>query len=103
MGGVEAVLTYGIRGWPTRVHHEGREMHWRVLEIIEPDTAKASPATTDTYILLVAGPYAYLPGDEGEQYINATRREGRWWIEPNKTAYPQRGRSPSELGGNMVP
>jgi hypothetical protein len=27
MDGAEAVLTYGISGWPTWVHHEGREMH----------------------------------------------------------------------------
>jgi len=77
------------------VHHEHREMHWRVLEIIEPDTAKASPAATDVYILLVAGPYAYLPGDEGEQYITAIRRDGQWWIEPNTTAYPRRGTPPA--------
>ena len=96
MDGVEAVLTYGISGWPTWVHHEHREMHWRVLEIVEPDTAKASPATTDGYILLVAGPYAYLPGDEGGQYISATRRGGRWWIEPNTTAYPRRGTPPGD-------
>jgi hypothetical protein len=30
-------------------------MHWHVLEIIEPDTANASPARTDAYILLVQG------------------------------------------------
>ena len=61
MDAVEAVLTYGISGWPTWVHHEGREMHWHVLEIIEPGTAKASPARTDRYILLVQGPFA-APG-----------------------------------------
>jgi hypothetical protein len=58
MGGVEAVLTYGISGWPTWVHHEQREMHWHVLEIIEPDTANAGPARTDSYVLLVQGPFA---------------------------------------------
>ena len=86
---------YGISGWPTWVHHEGREMHWHVLEIIEPDTAEASPARTDAYILLVQGPFAYLPG-EGEQYITATRRDGRWWIAPNTTARPRRGTSPGD-------
>jgi hypothetical protein len=95
MDGVEAVLTYGISGWPTWVHHEHREMHWHVVEIIEPDTAGASPASTDRYILLVQGPFAYLPG-EGEQYITAIRRRGRWWITPNTTAHPRRGTSPGD-------
>ena len=70
-------------------------MHWHVLEIIEPDTAAASPASTDRYILLVRGPFAYLPGD-GEQYITASRRQGRWWIAPNTTAHPRRGTSPGD-------
>jgi hypothetical protein len=95
MDGVEVALTYGISGWPTWVHHEHREMHWHVLEIIEPDTAAASPASTDRYILLVQGPFAYLPG-EGEQYITASRRQGRWWIAPNTTAHPRRGTSPGD-------
>jgi hypothetical protein len=95
MDGVEVVLTHGISGWPTWVHHEHREMHWHVLEIIEPDTAAASPASTDRYILLVQGPFAYLPG-EGEQYITAIRRRGRWWITPNTTAHPRRGTSPGD-------
>jgi len=95
MDGVEVVLTYGISGWPTWVHHEHREMHWHVLEIIEPDTAGASPASTDRYILLVQGPFAYLPG-EGEQYITAIRRDSRWWITPNTTAHPRRGSSPGD-------
>ena len=96
MGGVEAVLTYGISGWPTWVHHEGREMHWHVLEIIEPDIAEATPARTDRYILLVDGPFAYLKGSDGEQYITATRRGGRWWIAPNTSAHPRRGTSPGD-------
>jgi hypothetical protein len=66
MGEAEAVLTYGTSGWPRWVHHEGREMHWHVLEIIEPDISEAGPARTDAYVLLVQGPFAYLPG-EGEQ------------------------------------
>ena len=70
-------------------------MHWHVLEIIEPDTAAASPASTDRYILLVQGPFAYLPG-EGEQYITATRRGGRWWIAPGTAASPRRGTSPGD-------
>ena len=82
MGAVEAVLTYGTSGWPTWVHHARRELHWRVLEIIEPRTAPASPAVTGRYILRVQGPFAYLPGREGRQYITAIRRDGRWWIEP---------------------
>jgi hypothetical protein len=45
-----------------------------VLEIIEPDTTAASPPSTDRYILLANGPFAYLQGSEGEQYITATRR-----------------------------
>ena len=96
MDGVEAVLTYGISGWPTWVHHEGREMHWHVPEIIEPDTATASPARTGRYILLVQGPFAYPKGSGGEQYITATRRGGRWWIAPNTTARPRRGTSPGD-------
>jgi len=70
-------------------------MHWHVLEIIEPDTAAARPASTDRYILLVQGPFAYLPG-EGEQYITASRRQGRWWIATNTTAHPRRGTSPGD-------
>jgi hypothetical protein len=89
--GVEAVLTYVISGWPTWVHHEGREMHWHVLEIIEPDTGEATPARTDRYILLVDGPFAYMKGRDGEQCITATRRGGRWWITPNTAAHPRRG------------
>jgi hypothetical protein len=96
MDGVEAVLTYGISGWPTWVHHEHREMHWHILEIIEPDIAEATPARTDRYILLVDGPFAYLKGRDGEQYITATRRGGRWWITPNTTAHPRRGTSPGD-------
>jgi hypothetical protein len=95
MGEAEAALTYGISGWPTWVHHEQREMHWHILEIIEPDIAKASPVRADRYILLVQGPFAYVPG-EGEQYITATRRGGRWWIAPNTTARPRRGTSPGD-------
>jgi hypothetical protein len=49
-----------------------------VLEIIEPDTTAASPPRTDRYILLANGPFAYLKGSEGEQYITATRRRSRW-------------------------
>ena len=96
MGEAEAVLTYGISGWPTWVHHEGREMHWHVLEIIEPDIAEAAPARTDRHILLVDGPFAYLKASEGEQYITATRRGGRWQIAPNTTARPRRGISPGD-------
>ena len=95
MDGVEAVLTCGISGWPAWVHHEGREMHWHILEIIEPDTANASPARTARYVLPVQGPYAYLPG-EGEQYITATRRGGRWRITPDTAARPRRGTSPGD-------
>ena len=65
MGGVEEVLTYGISGWPTWVHHEQREMHWHVLEIIEPDTATAG---TDAYVLLVQGPFAYVPAEQEHTY-----------------------------------
>jgi hypothetical protein len=71
-------------------------MHWHVLEIIEPDIAAASPADTSRYILLVNGPFAYLKGSDGEQYITAIRREGRWWITPNTTAHPRRGTSPGD-------
>ena len=70
-------------------------MHWHVVEIIEPDMANASPARTDRYVLLVQGPFAYVPG-EGEQYITATRRDGRWWIVPNTSAHPRRGTSPGD-------
>ena len=43
-------------------------MHWYVLEIIERETAAARLASTERYILLVQGQFAYLPG-EGEEYI----------------------------------
>jgi hypothetical protein len=70
-------------------------MHWHILEIIEPDMAAAIPARTNRYVLLVQGRFAYIPG-EGEQYITATRRDGRWWITPNTTANPRRGTSPGD-------
>jgi len=44
----------------------------------------------------VDGPFAYLKGSDGEQYITATRRDGRWWIEANTTAYPRRGTPPGD-------
>ena len=96
MDEAEAVLSYGRAGWPVWVHHACREQHWRVLEIIEPDTTAARPAGTNRYILLVDGPFAYLKGSEGEQYITATRRGGRWWITPNTSANPRRGTSPGD-------
>lgn len=37
-------------------------MHWRILEIIEPDMVNATPASTDRYILLADGPFAFLKG-----------------------------------------
>ena len=70
-------------------------MHWHVLEIIEPDISEASPARTDAYVLLVNGPFAYVPG-EGGQHITATRQGGRWRIAPNTTARPRRGTSPGD-------
>ena len=77
MDEAEAVLSYGISGWPVWVHHAHREQHWLVLEIIEPDTPAATPAGTDRFILLVDGPFAYLKGGDGEQYVTVTRRGGR--------------------------
>jgi hypothetical protein len=50
------------------------------------------PRPARAKLLLVHGPFAYLPG-EGEQYITATWRDGRWQIEPNTTGYPRRGTS----------
>jgi hypothetical protein len=96
MDEAEAVLSYGRSGWPVWVHHAHREQHWRVLEIIESDTAAARPADASRYILLVDGPFAYLKGRDGEQYITATRRDGRWWITPNTAVYPRRGTSPDD-------
>jgi hypothetical protein len=96
MDEAEAVLSYGVSGWPVWVHHAHREQHWRVLEIVEPDTAAATPADTDRYILLADGPFAFLKGRDGEQYITATRRGGRWWITPNTSANPRRGTSPGD-------
>jgi hypothetical protein len=43
------VLSHGRSGWPVWVHHAHREQHWRGLEIIEPDTAAASPADANRY------------------------------------------------------
>ena len=87
-------LVYGTTGWPVQVHHAGRDIWWRVLEVIEPETVPPAPATTDRYVLKVHGPLAYLPGPEGQQYIAATRDGGRWLIEPEPSAYPRRGRPP---------
>jgi len=42
--------------------------------------------------MLVQVPFAYVPG-EGERYITASWRGGRWWIAPNTTAHPRRGRA----------
>jgi hypothetical protein len=96
MDEAEAVLSYGRAGWQVWVHHAHREQHRRGLEIIEPDTTAARPAGTYRYILLVDGPFAYLKGSDGEQYITATRRGGRWWITPNTAVYPRRGTSPGD-------
>ena len=70
-------------------------MHWHVPRNHRARHRRSLPAGTDRYILLVQGPFAYLPG-EGEQYITATRRGGRWWITPNTTARPRRGTSPGD-------
>jgi hypothetical protein len=43
----------------------------------------------------VDGPFAYLKGSDGEQYITAPRRDGRWWIAPDTTAHPRRGTRPA--------
>jgi hypothetical protein len=84
MDGVEVALTYEISGWPTWVHHEGREMHWHVPEIIDLGSQscpyqRLRPARARP-VRLCAG--------EGEQYISATRRRGKWQIAPNTTARP---------------
>lgn len=94
------MLTFGMSGWPTWLHHAHREQHWRVLEVIEPEDVAPSPAAIDRYILLADGPFAYLKGSDGEQYITAIRRGGRWWIKPNTGANPRRGIPPGELPGN---
>ena len=75
-----------MSGWPTWVHHAHREQHWRVLEVIEPEKAAPSPAAVNRYILLADGPFAYLKGSDGEQYITATRRDSRWRIGGDKSA-----------------
>ena len=81
---------------PPSAAYAHREQHWRVLEIIEPRIGARRKAVVDRYILLVDGPFAYLKGSDGEQYITATRRDGRWWIEANTTAYPRRGTPPGD-------
>jgi hypothetical protein len=48
------------------------------------------------YILLVDGRFAFPKGRDGEQYITATRRGGRWWITPNTSAHPRCGTSPGD-------
>lgn len=94
MGAVEAVLTYGMSGWPTWVHHAHRELSWRVLEVIEPGQHPPQPSVIDKYVLKVHGPLAYLPGRRGRLYIAARRHGGRWLVEPAASAYPRRGRPP---------
>jgi hypothetical protein len=93
MGEAEAVLTSGRSGWPIWVHHAHREQHWHVLEIIEPENTAPSLTGISRYILLVDGPFAFLKGSAGEQYMTAPRREGGWWITPNTGAHPRRGTS----------
>ena len=100
MRGVEAVLTYGTAGWPVWVHHAHRDLHWRVLEVIEPRIPAATPGRTDRYILWVHGPFAYLPGRDGRQYVAVRRHAGQWLMEPDATAYPRRGTPAGELHGS---
>jgi hypothetical protein len=101
MDGIETVPTYGMPGWPTWVHHSHREMHRHVLEIIEPDIGAATPASTSRYILLADGPFAYLKGHDGEQYITATRRGGRYGSRrtpPARAGEPRRATDSTLLG-----
>jgi transposase len=77
-------------------HHACREQHWRVIEVSEPENTAPSRTGISRYILLVHGPFAFLKGSDGEQYITATRRRGRWWITPNTSANSRRGTSPGD-------
>jgi hypothetical protein len=92
----EAVLTFGRSGWPVWVTTPTASSTGGVLEVIEPENTAASPADSNRYILLVDGPFAFLKGMDGEQYITATRRGDRWWITPNTSVNPRRGFPPGE-------
>ena len=48
---VEASLIFGTAGWPVQAHHIRRDLRWRVLEVIEPETAPAQLAAVDRYVL----------------------------------------------------
>jgi hypothetical protein len=99
----EAILTYGMSGWPVWVHHARRDLSWRVLEIVEPEVragtvhggaARGGAVPPGRYLLKVHGPLAYVAGYEGTFYIAAERDGDRWWIEPDAAAYPRRGTPP---------
>jgi hypothetical protein len=47
------------------LHHISRDLWWRVLEVIGPETASPKPDVTDRYVLRVHRPLAYLPGRRG--------------------------------------
>lgn len=89
-------LTFGVSGWPVWLQHAHREQHWRVLEVIEPESTPPSPAGLSRDVLLADGPFAFHKGHEGEQYITATRRGGRWLITPNTSVNSRRGFPPGD-------
>jgi hypothetical protein len=72
------------------VHHAHREQHWRALEIIEPENTAPIPAGIGRCLLLADGPFGFLKGNDGEQYITAARCDGQWWITPDTSASPRR-------------
>ena len=96
----EAVLTFGMSGWPVWVHHAHRDLNWRVLEVIEPevrpDTTRSGPGRggASRFLLKVYGPLAHVAGYEGTFYIAAERDGDQWWIRPDAGAYPRRGTPP---------
>lgn len=101
MRDVEAILTFGMSGWPVWVHHADRDLSWRVLEVMEPQIAPGG-ASVQRYVLKVHGPLAYLTGRDGTFYIATERQGDQWRIEPDPTAYPRRGTAPGELGSNVA-
>jgi hypothetical protein len=48
----------GRAGWPIWLHHEHQDLHWQVLEVIEPESGCARLTDTDRHVLKARGPFA---------------------------------------------
>lgn len=46
--GGEAILIFEMSGWPVWVHHAGRDLSWRVLEVVKPKFPPVGRPTSGT-------------------------------------------------------